>query len=309
MSFPFSLSAADQRARLYLLHQLAWITAPNSSVMTFLLKLQPHIAQSLRLVDVCQRHQEALETEEWSDWWFKVIHMKSMWIGPCHILCSLLVGIGLNKMETSATRLIQNIEHCPTRSLWNVPCGKLSSWSQSSMIGAANLFQANLALCCPKLVVFGIKDISKRKRLFHHAPRVFWIRSTFHRVNLWGAKLVEIVSTQARNALGYSQALKLFWKVTWIQKAYDRPTLLMDFLLEVFEMSINVRSWNFTVKIWKTKRWIPKPHWQLTCFFFVVVCCKIEGFYVYKCMHVRCRNVLVSSFHLTWFMDVCVKPR
>ena len=164
--FPFSLSAADQCARLHLLHQLAWITAPNSSVMTFLLKLQPHIAQSLRLVDVCQRHQEALETEEWSDWWFKVIHMKSMWIGPCHILCSLLVGIGLNKMETSATRLIQNIEHCPTKSLWNVPCGKLSSWSQSSMIGAASLFQANLALCCPKTRGFWYQKHIKKEASF-----------------------------------------------------------------------------------------------------------------------------------------------
>lgn len=172
MSFPFSLSAADQRARLYLLHQLAWITAPNSSVMTFLLKLQPHIAQSLRLVDVCQRHQEALETEEWSDWWFKVIHMKSMWIGPCHILCSLLVGIGLNKMETSATRLIQNIEHCPTRSLWNVPCGKLSSWSQSSMIGAANFKQIS-HFVVPKLVVFGIKTYQKGS-VFSTMSRVFF---------------------------------------------------------------------------------------------------------------------------------------
>lgn len=222
MSFPFSLSAADQRARLYLLHQLAWITAPNSSVMTFLLKLQPHIAQSLRLVDVCQRHQEALETEEWSDWWFKVIHMKSMWIGPCHILCSLLVGIGVSKMETSTTRLIQNIEHCPTRSLWNVPCGKLSSWSQSSMIGAANLFQANLALCCPKLVVFGIKDISKRKRLFHHEPRVFLNQIDLspgqpvgrkNRWNSWAPKREMSLATH--------KPWSFFRKVTWIQKAYE----------------------------------------------------------------------------------------
>lgn len=124
--------------------------------------------------------------------------------------------------------------HCPTRSLGNVPCGKLWKVPDFEFLiselddWSCNLFQANPALCCPKLVVSGIKTYRRKQKesVFSTMSRVFFesdrpfTGQPVGRKNRWNTKREMRLATHKPWS---------FFQVTWIIKAYEDLHYLWTF--------------------------------------------------------------------------------